>query len=64
MRIAALVMRIIHREPQGFRQQVVEIPMSLPVFDTSESVNRLLRSVISALPPDRTRAATGRARHD
>jgi len=43
---------------------VVLEPDVAAVFDTSESVNRLLRSVISALPAERTRNATAKARRD
>ena len=47
----------------GTTVAVVLEPDVAAVFDTSESVNRLLRSVISALPADRTRNATAKARH-
>ena len=41
---------------------VVLEPDVAAVFDTSESVNRLLRSVISAVPMYRTRNTTAKAR--
>ena len=48
----------------GTTVAVVLDPDVAAVFDTSESVNRLLRSVISALPTDATRNATGKVRHE
>ena len=48
----------------GTTVAVVLDPDVAAVFDTSESVNRLLRSVISALPTDTTRNATGKVRHE
>ena len=47
----------------GTTVAVVLEPDVAAVFDTSESVNRLLRSVISALP-DGTRSATAKPRPD
>lgn len=48
----------------GTTVAVVLDPDVAAVFDTSESVNRLLRSVISALPTDATRNATGKVQHE
>ena len=43
---------------------VVLEPDVAAVFDTSESVNRLLRSVIAALPAEKRRNASAKARQD
>ena len=43
---------------------VVLEPDVAAVFDTSESVNRLLRSVIAALPPEKRRSATTKGRQE
>lgn len=43
---------------------VVLEPDVAAVFDTSESVNRLLRSVIAALPPEKRRDAATKAQHE
>lgn len=48
----------------GTTVAVVLDPDVAAVFDSSDSVNRLLRSVISALPTDATRNATGKVRHE
>ena len=43
---------------------VVLEPDVAAVFDTSESVNRLLRSVIAALPPEKRRSATTKGQQE
>ena len=43
---------------------VVLEPDVAAVFDTSESVNRLLRSVIAALPLEKRRGATAKTQQD
>jgi hypothetical protein len=54
-----------NRFPSRMRGSVVAVildPDVAAVFDSSESVNRILRSVISALPKTRRRKTTERPR--
>ena len=48
----------------GTTVAVVLEPDVAAVFDTSEAVNRFLRSVISALPADRMQNATAKAQRE
>ena len=43
---------------------VVLEPDVAAVFDTSESVNRVLRSVIATLPPEKRRSAAAKGRQE
>ncbi len=54
-----------NRFASGLRRSVVAVvlePDVASVFDTSESVNALLRSVIAALPPKRRTSPRGVAK--
>ena len=52
--------RFAARLPQGHVVGVVLAPDVAEVFDSSESVNRFLRSAIEAMPPRRTEPTPSR----